>query len=417
MSNSLAIAAVTSTLRYVIDRSLSGGAAPVGGARVTTLRPDRIADLTAGDTPTPGLNLFCFQLTPNHAWNLSDLPTRHTDGSLARRPVAALDLHYLLTGYGAEPTLDAQRLLARAVLALAVTPVLTRAVVTEALDLYAADDGMDFLAAADLADQLDLVKLSPDPLSLEEVSKLWGVVGSHYELSAAYVASVVLLEADVVPTTALPVRSRHVVVSAAGPPRIAEVATVPAGGAVVTGTELVVSGTGLLGPATEVRVGAAVLDPADGATAQRIGVTVTADVPCGVHSLRVRHRAAPDGAGGPQRVLATSGAVPLMVRPTVTVSPPEPGAELAVGLVPAVQAGQRAVVTLRRLSGGDPQDPSYRSVDFPPAPPGSPPRDTLLVDPADVGPGRWLVRVAVDGVESLPELDGDTYGSPSVELP
>ena len=38
--------------------------------------------------------------TPNHAWNLTDLPTRRGDGSLTRRPVAAIDLHYLITAYG-----------------------------------------------------------------------------------------------------------------------------------------------------------------------------------------------------------------------------------------------------------------------------------------------------------------------------
>src|SRR5829696_2923120 len=96
MSNSLAIAAVTSSIRFVIDRSLQQThPAPVGGARVVTRRPE---ELTAAEfTEDPAINVYCYLATPNHAWNLTDLPTRRANGSLVHRPVAALDLHYLIS--------------------------------------------------------------------------------------------------------------------------------------------------------------------------------------------------------------------------------------------------------------------------------------------------------------------------------
>ena len=119
MSNTHAIAAVTSTLRFVLQQAIDGEPDPVAGRKVTTLRPAQVAALGSDDTPARGLNLFLYQVTPNQAWNLTDLPTRNSSGALVRRPVAALDLHYLVTAYGDEPALEPQRLLARAALALA----------------------------------------------------------------------------------------------------------------------------------------------------------------------------------------------------------------------------------------------------------------------------------------------------------
>jgi hypothetical protein len=415
VSNSIAIAAVTTAVRYVLERALTGGPGPVGGANVTTVRPDRVTAIAEGDNPAAGINVFCYHVSPNHAWNLSDLPTRHSDGALARRPVAALDLHYVLTGYGVDGTLDAERLLARAVLALAATPVLTRDVVTAALDLYSADDGMAFLAESDLGDQIEQVKLSPAPLSLEEVSKLWGVFSTPYRLSVTYDASVVLLEASQTPRTALPVLARTVTVSAAGSPRIAEVTGLDAGGGVTTGGTLEILGTGLRGVRTQVRAGRTALELDDEATPQRLTVVVPATVAAGVRSLQVVHRTMPPE--GPERVAAVSNAVPLLVRPTVTVAPPSDDVDdVTVTVAPPVLPEQRVTITLRRLSGGDPDEPGHRMVDLPPAGHGEPARETFLLPRGSVGPGRWLVRVSVDGVESMPELDGETYGSPSVTL-
>ena len=39
-----------------------------------------------------------------------------------------------------------------------------------------------------------MVKLTPEPLSDEEMSRLWAVFGSQYRISVGYVASVVLIK-------------------------------------------------------------------------------------------------------------------------------------------------------------------------------------------------------------------------------
>ena len=248
MSNSLAIAAVTSTIRYVLDRALQQphpGA--VGASGVTTVSP---AELALQDTEeSPRINVYCYQATPNHAWNLTDLPTRRGgDASFVQRPIAALDLHYLVSCVGNEASLVPQRLLGRVVVALAATSVLTRDVVTTALTVYGGETETAFLTESDLASEVELVKLSPTPLSLEELSKLWGVLDTPYVLSLAYLATVVLIAADVTPRVALPVRRRELSVTPAGPPRIETVETDPPLQHVGAGTTLVVRGSRLLGP-------------------------------------------------------------------------------------------------------------------------------------------------------------------------
>jgi hypothetical protein len=148
-------------------------------------------------------------VTPNASLRNEELPTRRPDGSLARRPQAALDLSYLLTFYGDESTLEPQRLLGTAVSTLNARPVLVRDAIRDAIEHAVDEDPLTYLQFADLQDQVDMVKLSPVPLNLEELSKLWSVFfQTPYALSVAYQATVVLVESAVTPRDAPPVRAR-----------------------------------------------------------------------------------------------------------------------------------------------------------------------------------------------------------------
>lgn len=193
MSNHLAIATVTSGLvRYL--QGVVG--ADVGNAVVTAVRPDG----PNSGVPEVGLNVFLYQATPNVAWRNHDLPTRRPDGSLNQRPQIALDLHYLLTFYGDETLLEPQRILGSAVRALHTRPLLTRQEIRSAVAATA------FLAGSDLAEEVETVKFTPQPLSLEELSKLWSVLfQTPYTLSMTYDASVVLITAESQPSMAQPV--------------------------------------------------------------------------------------------------------------------------------------------------------------------------------------------------------------------
>lgn len=425
MSNVLAIAAVTSTIRHVLHESLSWQPDPVGGADVTTLHPSHLAvDDDAPGSDSAGLNVYLYQVTPNHAWNLSDLPTRSSSGVLTHRPVAALDLHYLVTAYGDEAALEPQRLLARGALALAVTPVLTKDVIEDAIDKFGSG-ATAFLDHSDLADQAELVKLSPTPLTLEEISKLWGVLGAPYLLSQAYTATVVLLEPDLPVNRPLPVLERALGVRTFTQARLAAV-EVAGGGPAVTGATLTLVGSGLLGEGTTtVTLGGRRLTPEPGARSDRLVVAVTDRVPAGAHRVQVDHVQPADPVSGePERVRGRSNGLPLALVPTIT-NVTRPAGLVRVRVTPALREGQRATVTFGRLAGGAPGDPGVVTVTFPPAgplvEPANPadpvPPSVLDVDEAALTAGTWLVRVAVDGVESVPTASAGTYDGPAVTLP
>lgn len=416
MSNDLAIAAVTSTLRYVLDRALQHPhPGPVGSATVTTLRPDHLGDTDL--VHAPGINVFLYQVTSNHAWNLTDLPTRRPDGSFLRRPIAALDLHYLLTCYGEDASLDGQRLLGTAVTALSVTPVFTHDTVAAAMAAYRGAPETGFLNEADLADQVESVKLSLTALSLEELSRLWSLfLQTPYQLSATCTATVVLLEAGIAPRTALPVRQRAVTVSVGGPPRLTALDTETPCEAAVEGSVLALRGSGLLGPETRVRIGPARLPPGPGATSSLLTATLDQSVPAGVHPVQVLHLSRPGPQGmPPTRLLNSSNALPVTVRPTVTAVRAD-ATDVTVDLSPPLLAGQRATVGLSRIAGGSPTARDTLSFVLPPVADAAQPQSSVQVSRSDVPDGEWLVRVQVDGVDSLPERVGEVYQAPSLTL-
>jgi len=202
LSNFLGVAAVTASLSHALQAAVG---ADVPGATVTTVRPDA----SASATNPPVVNIFLYQVVPNASVRNADLPTRRSDGSMVQKPVAALDLHYLLTFYGDEAQLQPQRMLGSAVRTLHSRPILTRELIQAAIadPTFAAAVGQ-----SDLAQQVERVKVTPLHLPLDDLSKLWSVFfQTPYALSAAYHAAVVLIEAEDRPTPPhLPVREPRV---------------------------------------------------------------------------------------------------------------------------------------------------------------------------------------------------------------
>ena len=91
-------------------------------------------------------------------------------------------------------------------------PVLDRAAIRRALDPSPLDVSMlppafQALVASDLADQAELLKITPSPMTIDEMSKLWSALQSHYRPSAAYQVSVVLIEGRRPARSPLPVLS------------------------------------------------------------------------------------------------------------------------------------------------------------------------------------------------------------------
>lgn len=200
MSNALAIATVTQALALQIERQLPPEID--FAVSVQTRRPH------TEPPPEPTITVFCYQVTPDVALRNADGPTRASDGTIVTRAAAALDLHYLISAYGEENELVGQRLIGSVVRALHEFPILPADVIEEAAQL-------PYLSGSDLPAAVHRVRLTPNPMDVDETSRLWGMFNqTPYVLSVAYQAAVVLLEGREVPQQRPPVRDRTVTVTA-----------------------------------------------------------------------------------------------------------------------------------------------------------------------------------------------------------
>jgi hypothetical protein len=201
MSTALAIAGVTAVVRGLIDAWLSSqnANAALNGASadVTAIAPDLIE--LSGANATPQLNLFLHHVSPNPGWSNVELPSADGRGRRTGRPPLALDLHYLLTAYG-PAELQAEVLLGYGMQLLHEVRVLDRADIEARLP--------PALRPSHLGRQVELIKLTPEPVTTDELSKLWAAFQSRYRPTAAYQASVVLIEAEGDGRAPLPVLSR-----------------------------------------------------------------------------------------------------------------------------------------------------------------------------------------------------------------
>jgi hypothetical protein len=449
VSNALAIAAVTAVLKDllnngVIDQDLS---AVVGTTvDVTALAPDMIdLDKLTGSQ----LNLFLYRVTPNQGWRNVGLPERDGNGQRVDNPPLALDLHYLLTAYGKEEY-HAEILLGYATQLLHQTPVLTRDAVRTTLGpphppplgANILPKSMQALSAAALADQVELIKIVPQTLTTEEISRLWAAFQVHYRPTAAYQASVVLIQSDRPTKSAPPVRSRGVYVLPFRQPLIDRVedATGPLVPITPTST-LAVFGQQLRSVQTRVKIGAAEAAPAAGSTDTllRVPLATLASLLAGVLPVQVIQPVPMGQPKAPHRGFESNVAA-LVLRPAITASLPAPATPDGGGLT-SYSGKVRLVLTprigkaqvLQLLLDELPANPGLAGRAYMFAGPpnngitvqGQTDTDTVDVPFSGVEPGAYLVRARVDGAESLLAVDTDPAspsfglytGAPKVNIP
>lgn len=426
LSNYLAVATVTETLRQTLLAAVQAQAGGPGGVQVTTARP---ADPGAAAGPT--INLFLYHVTPNAAWRNEDLPTRDSDGHIVQRPREALDLHYLLTFHGDDTRQEAQQLMGIAVRTLHAQPVISRQAITAAI--AAAPGG--FLSASDLANSVELVRFTPESLSLEELSKLWSVFfQTQYALSIGYIGSVVLVETDDVPLPVRPVLERGVYVIPVRLPVINRVvASAGLGLPIVPGSMLRIEGENLLAPpgqttallidgndqlplATTPTTNTLVLLQLQQSAPAPLPAPVVALAP-GVHWVQMAHKM-PMGRmvpaelhAGPESNLVPFVLLPQIVPPVtlanVAGAPGPRTGDVTLGVDPAIAKGQQAALTLMS-SGGDPYS-------FPINTTAAAPGNPFTVAVAGLPAGDYYVRLRIDGLTTPLERD-TTPGSATFGL-
>jgi hypothetical protein len=413
MSNFLAIATVTAAIRQTLNAAVG---IDVPGADVTTMRPDEPKKVE------PHVNIYLYQVTPNAAWRNMDLPTRRNGGELVQRPQAALNLHYLLTFYGDEEKLEPQRLLGSVVRTLHAMPIITRQAIRDTIT----NPLFDFLAGSDLADEVELVKLTPTPLSTEELSKLWSVFfQTPYALSIAYQGTVVLIESEDAPQRALPVRERSLYVVPFRQPMIEQVvsqegADLP----IVFGSTLVIRGKRMRGDVTQVRVGGIDVPAPEQITDTEISLPLPSGLQAGVQGVQVIHQMLMGTPPTPHHGVE-SNVVAFVLCPTIT--PPIVtnvtshtvsdaannwvtlfAADVTVNVSPGVGKKQRVVLLLNEFD--PPGNRPAHSYSFK-APPRDEDASSIVIQISDVAPGDHLVRVQVDGAESPLTVDTEPSSS------
>ncbi len=197
MSNAAAIAAVTLTLQTLLGDGVRADS-NLSDTTVTVLPPDK----ARGSINANQLNLFLYQLLPDAAWRNMNIPTQVAQGETGNPPLP-LTMHYMLTAFGRDN--DTGPPFSHYLLGQAMSVLFDHA-------LLGADEIRNATNAAlpnsDLHKQIERVRITLQPLSLEEISKLWTGLATQYRLSVVYEVSVALIESTRASRTPLPVLTR-----------------------------------------------------------------------------------------------------------------------------------------------------------------------------------------------------------------
>ena len=404
ISTALAVAGVTAVLRGMLEAWLSvqnaNAALSGANAEVTAVAPDTIE--LSGANATPRLNLFLHQVSPNPGWHNVDLPSADTRGRRTTRPPLALDLRYLLTAYG-PVELQAEVLLGYGMQLLHEVPVLERNEIEDRLP--------QALRGSHLGRQVELIKVTPEPMSTDELSKLWSALQAHYRPTASYHVSVVLIESEQEGRVVLPVLTRGPVDPATGRERgiTVELGLVPSlpgitavrppnrqPGAVL-GDTVEIEGHHLDGSLRAVRLENRILGidreiaALAGSESGLLRFTVPlqpAALAVGTYNLRVLVQRPGEGRRRESNQLSLT-IVPHITTalPLIAARDPQGDATVSLNCRPQVRPHQSASIVL-----------GAREV---PAEPHLNPTGTLTFEVEEALPGDHLVRLRIDGIDSL----------------
>jgi len=425
MSNVLSIAAVTAVLKVLLENGLVSDpiAASVGDVIVTALPPDRIS-VEADERAQ--LNLFLYQVTQNRNvdWVSQEFRSRHSrlNGNLpSSTPPLALDLHYLLTAYGAKD-FQTELLLGYAMHLLHKMSCITTEIIENTLinasttnTSSAFSQAVAGVSVSDLAQAIGQIKLTPEFFNMEETSKLWSALQTHYRPSATYLASMVLIESS---------KSENLegfYMMPLSQPNIEQVIPLEKTEhqqMIVAGTTLMIRGKRLRGDITRIRLGntETLLVPQDVKETQ-ISLLVPADLYPSVQSIQVVHL--PMGYTGQTDGIVESNVAAFVLHPTITafvggvekIGDNLRSAEITVKFNPKVGKAQRIVLLLSDVSAQSLVAYSFlvasRTEDT----------DAITIPIQNVKPGTYIVRVRVDGAESLLHKNqSGEYDSPQVTI-
>ena len=418
MSDYLAVGGVSAVLKALLTTALSDGGpstvllTPPG---VTNLAPDLIA--TGQDEPAQ-LNLFMYYASINPALRNLDLPSMGTNGQQLSNPPLAINLHYLITAYGANP-FDPEILLGFAMRIFHNTPVVPRSVIQTALtalDSGTPSNEQQLVSGSTLASQIEHIRITPEALTTEEIYRLWTAFQVSYRPTTSYQVSVVVIQDTESFQSNLPVKRRSLVALPLTGPMITSVTPQMA----AVGQLMTINGSNFLnGPASNTLVSFNGGAPIAAAMVQGnyLRVNVPSSLSAGVGSVSVITNVTFPSSSTPHPCFASSP-FPFQLIPTIQLpaSPPyqaTQGSPLTVTVNPPVGVMQTVVVYIGDLA-----------IPQPPLPITGPATSTTVTVtvPTSIAVGTYPLRVEVDGAQSQLTLDTNsgspTYGQwlPQVEV-
>ncbi len=392
MSNALAIAAVTTTLRSLLLSAL-------GITEVTTKPLDK-----ARTTTTEQVNIFLYQTAMSGSLRNMPMPHQLKPGETGQPPLA-LNLFYLITAYGLDDDdASAHQLLGQAMSALHDHPLLGSAEILNATGATLAD--------SDLHLQVERVRITPQPMPLDEMSKLWTTFQTQFRISTAYQISVVLIESTRSARTPLPVLARGSqsdsgVTSQADTlspfPEITSLILPNQQFSVLLGDTLTISGRNLDGTNIAVRIKHPLLDddrvltPLGASTESEVSVVIPnepANLPAGFYTIAVEVTRPGETFSRTTNRLAFSLAPEITsVMPATVIRDANGDVSLALDSVPEVRLEQRAMLLLgEREIASQPRAAQTDPLTF----------EFGNPTPADEpDPVEHFARLRVDGVDSL----------------
>jgi hypothetical protein len=420
MSTALAPAAALHVIAKLIDQGVSNAnlSTLFGGPALTTCQaPDQVP-IDAEETDH--LNLFLYSVSINSGWRNVELPMRDAAGNRTGRPALPLDLHFMLSSYGQEDY-HPEMLLGIGMQALHETSFLDRGYIQTIFGL-ASSTVEKALATSLLDQQIEQIKISPHDLSADDLYKLWSAFGSKCRPSAAYVATVVLVQSTVPLVSALPVLTRNIDVIAYIAPLITSVTPaifpLPALPAVQT---LTLAGQGLSAPgASALFNGTTPAALVAGSVPNTALVAVPPALQPGLNLLSIV-RSVSVGPP-PDKLAGASSPIGVVIQPSiagaVTATSLGAGAfSFAVGVRPACGATQSISLLLDQVGVPPASARHYRLDASPDDIAGSTiafSSDTTASGNAVV-PGTYLVRLSVDGAQSVPAFSSSAgFTGPTV---
>lgn len=287
MSSLKAIGAVTHTLKSILDESVNDEGIDTLGVAVFTQPLDRLESEL--DNTGNALNLYLYRLKENEGWRNQDLTSRNKDGQRITNPYLALDLYYVLSAHGNEKV-NSELILGYAMVAFHDNVIIGRDFIANKLA------GEAILADSNLSDQIEQIKITPEYLNTEEISKLWTMFGAKHRPSVYYKVSVALLRKEKSVRQALPVLQSKLYVKPIKFPFIQNIVAQERGGSeyssnriFMEGDTLIITGNSLQGEVSKVQFDGGLAIGVEVERDSKITIPIPNTLGAGVHGIQIIH--------------------------------------------------------------------------------------------------------------------------------